>query len=166
MKVHGQPALGTSRCSSAGFSLVEALMVLTLLGLMAALVIDSGRRQLAAVKVESAARRLGTLLEHSRERAEGSRQPLDLPLHGEEGLEARVREGDASLQLDHTLPPLLRFTANGLAIDGGTAVIGSAGTDLRRCLVMSPPLGIVRVGRYQGDPGTLASDACLPDPSL
>lgn len=141
-------------------------MVLTLLGLMAALVIDSGRRQLAAVKVESAARRLGTLLEHSRERAEDRRQPLDLPLHGEEGLEARVLQGDSSLRLHHSLPSQLRFTANGLAIDGGTVVIGSAGTDLRRCLVMSPPLGIVRVGRYHGDPGALASDACLPDASL
>lgn len=154
------------RPGNGGFSLVEALMVLTLLALMALLVIDSGRRQLAAVKVEAAARRLGTLLEQSRERAEASRQPLDLPLLGQEGLEQQVLEGDGSLLLDHNLPSRLRFTANGLAIDGGTVVIGSAGTDLRRCLVMSPPLGIVRVGRYQGDPGALASGACLPDPSL
>lgn len=166
MRGLNRPRFGTTGPLTAGFSLVEALVVLTLLGLMAVLVIDSGRRQLAAVKVESAARRLGTLLERSRERAEGSRQPLDLPLHGEEGLEAQVLEGDASLQLDHNLPSQLRFTANGLAIDGGTVVIGSAGTDLRRCLVMSPPLGIVRVGRYRGDPGAPASNACLPDPSL
>jgi type II secretory pathway pseudopilin PulG len=147
--------------------LVELLVALTLLSLLALLVIDSGRRQLAAVKVEAAARRLGTLLERSRDRAEQADSPLVLPLQGEGGLEAVVLEGDAGLALHHTLPSQLRFTANGLVIDGGTAVVSAVGTDLRRCLVMSLPLGIVRVGRYDGDPAAgPSSSLCRPDPTL
>ncbi|SBO43203.1 prepilin-type N-terminal cleavage/methylation domain-containing protein [Cyanobium sp. NIES-981] len=150
-----------------GFSLVELLVALALLTLLALLVIDSGRRQLASGRVEAAARRLGSLLERSRDLATVAGTPLALPLQGEEGLEAAVLEGDTTLALHHTLPSQLRFTANGLVIDGGTAVVSGSGTDLRRCLVIGLPLGIVRVGRYAGDPGAgPSSSLCRPDPSL
>jgi type II secretory pathway pseudopilin PulG len=146
---------------------VELLVTLSVLSLLTLLVVDSGRRHLAAVKVEAAARRLGTLLERSRDRAELAGSPLVLPLRGEGGLEEEVLQGDGSLALHHTLPSQLRFTANGLVIDGGTAVVSAAGTDLRRCLVMSLPLGIVRVGRYDGDPAAgPSSSLCRPDPHL
>ena len=52
----------------------------------------------------------------------------------------------------HNFPATLRFTANGLAIDGGVVVLSKAGTGLRRCLVMALPLGLVRLGRYDADP--------------
>ncbi|EDY38320.1 hypothetical protein CPCC7001_1199 [Cyanobium sp. PCC 7001] len=146
---------------------MEVLVGVTLLALLASLVIDSGRRQLAAVKVEAAARRLGTLLERTRDRAEQAGSPLVLPLQGEGGLEEEVLEGDVSLALDHNMPSELRFTANGLVIDGGTAVVSATGTDLRRCLVMSLPLGIVRAGRYEGDPAAgPSSSLCRPDRQL
>jgi prepilin-type N-terminal cleavage/methylation domain-containing protein len=150
-----------------GFSLVELLVSLALLTLLTLLVVDSGRSHLAAVKVEAAARRLGTLLERSRDRAERAGTALLLPLQGEGGVEEQVLEGDGALAMHHNLPPQLRFTANGLVIDGGTAVVSAMGTDLRRCLVMSLPLGIVRVGRYTGDPAAgPSSSLCRPDPHL
>ena len=75
--------------------------------------------------------------------------------------------GNEQLQLRHNLPAELRFTANGLLIDGGTVVIGAAGTALKRCLVVALPLGVVRIGRYGGRDGdALSSAACLPDPGL
>ena len=52
----------------------------------------------------------------------------------------------------HNFPATLRFTANGLAIDGGVVVLSKAGTGLRRCLVLALPLGLVRLGRYDADP--------------
>ncbi len=64
-------------------------------------------------------------------------------------------------------PAALRFSSNGLVIDGGTVVLASAGTLLRRCLVIALPLGLVRLGRYAGPDGGLAeSAACEPDPLL
>lgn len=54
------------------------------------------------------------------------------------------------VQLSHNFPAVLRFSRNGLVLDGGTAVLQASGTAVQRCLVMSPPLGITRVGRYLG----------------
>ena len=64
----------------------------------------------------------------------------------------------------------MRFAANGLTLDGGTVVLGSLHSPYRRCLVISLPLGVSRVGRYDGDPLDpaigLSSSRCLPDEAL
>ena len=52
----------------------------------------------------------------------------------------------------HNFPATLRFSANGLVIDGGVVVLSKAGTGLQRCLVLALPLGLVRLGRYDADP--------------
>ncbi|MFQ6537787.1 MULTISPECIES: hypothetical protein [Aphanothece] len=157
----------TSSGQVAGYTLVEALLAVAILALMAALVLGTGRQQLAAGRVEAAARRLGSELERSRQQAERSGTPLLRALEGPGGLVEEIRSGDASLELHHNLPAQLRFTANGLVIDGGTVVISSPGTTLRRCLVMALPLGFTRVGRYGADPGAgLSSSLCRPDPTL
>ena len=49
----------------------------------------------------------------------------------------------------HNFPELLRFTANGLVPDGGTAVLSAAAHPSQRCLVMSLPLGITRLGQFR-----------------
>ena len=66
-------------------------------------------------------------------------------LDAEEGLDP------AGVRVEHTLPSLVRFSSNGLVLDGGTLVVRSEGTELARCLVISPPLGVVRLGRYEAD---------------
>jgi hypothetical protein len=67
----------------------------------------------------------------------------------------------------HNLPAVVRVSSTGLVLDGGTAVLGMRGTALRRCWVMALPLGIVRVGRYGGNPSQgLDSSLCVVDGSL
>ena len=69
--------------------------------------------------------------------------------------------------LSTNLPPLLRFTANGLLLDGGIAVLSHTRLAKARCLVVSLPLGVSRIGFYQAplpsDGGRLVSSRCLPD---
>ncbi|MFL0790971.1 MAG: hypothetical protein AB8E87_12215, partial [Prochlorococcus sp.] len=62
-------------------------------------------------------------------------------------------------------------------IDAGLVVLSRPGSAYRRCLVISLPLGITRIGRYTGDASSvdpaadpaadreagLRSFACLPD---
>jgi len=74
-----------------------------------------------------------------------------------ESLKEPIAAGD--VRLNHNFPAVLRFSSNGLVLDGGTAVLQAAGTSLQRCLVMALPLGITRLGRYLGG-------RCEPDPSL
>jgi hypothetical protein len=74
-----------------------------------------------------------------------------------ESLKEPIAAGE--VQLVHNFPAVLRFSSNGLVLDGGTAVLSSSGTTLQRCLVMALPLGITRLGRYR-------NGGCQPDPSL
>lgn len=166
-----------------GFTLIEALMVLSLLGLLMGLGLHWSQEQWARLRVEMAARRLMVGLERGRDAAERSGDACALVLDGAKGwvgkstnaaracvgADTPLHEGlwPASLQLAHTFAGPVEFTVNGLAIDGGTVVVGSEGTELVRCLVMSPPLGITRLGRYVGKAmASPNSDGCMPDPLL
>lgn len=164
-----------------GMTLPELLLVVLLLGLMAAVSSAGVGRSLARTRVEAAARQLAVGLEQARSAAEASGSPCALLL-GERGWSeptaAEVttelapcviseRRLPLGLQLSHNLPSALRISSNGLVLDGGTVVIGAAGTDLRRCLVVSLPLGVVRIGRSAAAVGAPPrSNACVVDPSL
>lgn len=163
-------------------SMPELLVVMALLTLMAGLGLGESANQLARLQVEVAARRLAMGLERGRDAAQRTGVPCALEL-GPSGWRGAAGDGaDACIGVDtaldegllrgdlllgHTFPGPVRFAVNGLTIDGGTAVVGAAGTDLVRCLVMAPPLGVVRLGRYAG-PITAQPRAgsCRPDPAL
>jgi len=170
---------------TAGFSLPEALVAVALLGLLASLGTVGTQRQLARMRVEAAIRRVASGIEAGRAAALRRGRPCGLTL-SEEGWETlaggeligcaeaarSLSEGVAAgeVQLSHTLPEEVRFSANGLVLDGGTVVVAAPGTELRRCLVMALPLGVVRLGRYGGEGGgegggAPSAEACQPDPA-
>ena len=74
------------------------------------------------------------------------------------------------IELNTNLPPVLRFTANGLLLDGGIAVLRHQRLAKARCLVVSLPLGVSRIGSYQAplpsNGERLISSRCLPDVAL
>ena len=166
-----------SGCS--GFSQAELLVALAVLGLLLVLGVSSGHSSLARMRVEAASRRLGLGLEAARQQAQRQGQPCALelgpagwrePSGGSlAGCDEVLADGDGAeesggVELRHNLPAALRFSSNGLVLDGGTVVVSAPGTALRRCLVMSLPLGVVRLGRYEGAAGAaLSSSACVAD---
>ncbi|MEB3263435.1 MAG: GspH/FimT family protein [Synechococcus sp.] len=170
------------RWAGAGFSAAELLVVVAVLLLLAALAVGGARTSLATLRVESAARRVLLGLSEGRASAERSGEPCGLSLTPEGWLEPAggslpaCREGridlteavdHGPLQVQDNLPAVVRFSSNGLVLDGGTVVLAAEGTDLRRCLVLGLPLGIVRLGRYGAEPDQPPnSQACLPDPAL
>jgi prepilin-type N-terminal cleavage/methylation domain-containing protein len=160
--------------SSHGFTLPELLVAAAVMGLLAVLAMGASRAPLAQLKVESASRRLLIGLEQGRAAARrrgeacalqlgpaGWRAPATAALPAcladlqplEEGL------GDGGVQLEHNLPAAVRFSSNGLVLDGGTVLVSAPGSALTRCLVVSLPLGVVRLGRFQ-------QGSCLPDRAL
>lgn len=162
------------RPREAAFSLPELVIVAMLLGGMAVLGLRQGAESLARERVESASRRIALGLERGRLAAVRSGRPCALTLGEDswqapsgaslpacEGLDLPAGEGiDAGVvRLEHNLPPLVRFSSNGLVLDGGTVRIAADGTALERCLVMALPLGVVRLGRWQ-------EQSCQVDPSL
>jgi hypothetical protein len=54
---------------------------------------------------------------------------------------------ESGVEVSHNLPDPVRFSANGLVLDGGTVWLRSQGTPLVKCVVVSLPLGVTRVGR-------------------
>jgi prepilin-type N-terminal cleavage/methylation domain-containing protein len=168
-----------------GFSLAELLVAVSVLGLLASLAFDSGQSSLARMRVETTSRRLGWGLEQARQQAlrqgqpcalelgpSGWRQPSGGSLSGcgeavGSGAGAGLAGEAVGVAIDSNLPAALRFSSNGLVLDGGTVVISATGTELRRCLVVSLPLGVVRLGRYEGPQGNApSSSACRAEEAL
>lgn len=162
-----------------GFSLPELLVAVAVIGVLAGLSLNSGVEALARQRLEHASRKLLQGLERARAEAQRHGQPCGLALHADgwappvaASLPACLPSSSSwrgplergSVQLAHNLPSLLRFSSNGLLLDGGTLVLSTAGTPLKRCLVIGLPLGVVRLGRYTAEPAQLInSGACLPD---
>jgi len=153
---------------------VELLVTLAVLMLLAGLAMSYGSAGLARLRVEMASRRVLLGLEEGRNAALRNGQACGLQL-GDNGWQAPasnslapcpgvnvplVEGSDVSLvEVEHNLPNTVRFTSNGLVLDGGTVVVRSDGTELERCVVVSLPLGVTRVGR-------MASGSCQRDLSL
>jgi prepilin-type N-terminal cleavage/methylation domain-containing protein len=159
---------------ASGFSLVELLVGVAILGLLAALGWGGGAESLARQRLEAATRRLDQGIQRGRAEAQRMGRPCGMSLQTEgwapptggvmspclqtlDSLKDPIAAGE--VQLSHNFPAVLRFSSNGLVLDGGTAVLQAVGTSLQRCLVMALPLGITRLGRYQ-------AGRCEPDPSL
>ena len=168
--------------SEGGSTLPELLTTAAWLALLAGLALQAGCESLARQRLEVAARRLAQGIERGRAEALQRGEPCGLSL-SEQGWQPpatdslnpcrttvmELAEGveSGSVSLSHNLPEVLRFSSNGLVLDGGTVVLTSSGTALRRCLVMALPLGIVRLGRYGGGPSSAPdSNLCLPDSTL
>jgi len=164
-----------------GLSLVEVLIAAGIMAILAGIAYGTGGDAVARQRLESATRRLGIGIDRGRLAALRSAQPCSLSL-GPGGWQAPfdgsavcagapmgLGEGvaDGEVQVRHNFPEALRFSSNGLVLDGGTVVLSTKGTPLQRCLVMALPLGIVRVGRYGANPAAgPRAEACTPDPQL
>ena len=170
-------------------SLIEQLIVVSLLGILASVPIVTGGSDRDQLQLDASARRLQVGLARARSVArreqiacgfslseEGFRAPdqgnlpASLPACPGIGLALQEELEQGPIVLSTNLPPLLRFTANGLLLDGGIAVLSHQRLAKARCLVVSLPLGVSRIGSYQ-DPlpsngGRLLSSRCLPDAAL
>ena len=168
---------GSSRTRPNGFSLVECLVVVALLGILATLAIPSSSAVQRRLELDRGLRRLRVGLDQGRMAAERDRQPCALhlsatgwqpPLAGDlpacRGVVTPLVEtGAGELELRSNLPDAVRFSTNGLVLDGGLVVLAHPSHAQALCLVIGLPLGISRTGVYQGDPGGFLSSAlCLP----
>jgi len=113
------------RRRQSGFTLLEMIVVLVILGLMLTLVITRGPMHSARLDTEAAARELAGTLRLARGRAIAQNQPISVELapHGYQvsGLAAHTIPGDVAI----TGNPEIRFAPDGSS-SGGTVVVQSA----------------------------------------
>ena len=76
--------------------------------------------------------------------------PGELPPCSGMGLSLQEALEQGPIQVHTNLPDVIRVSANGLLLDGGTTVISHERVARSLCLVVSLPLGVSRVGIYQG----------------
>jgi len=155
---------GRAERQAAGLTVAELLVTVAVLALLAGLAIASGRRWLAQQQLESATRLVLAGLDQGRAQAGRLGRPCAIAL-SQQGWQApnggglpsclaqplplQEGVGGGPVELNHNLPAALRFSSNGLLLDGGTVVLAVAGTPLQRCVVVALPLGITRVGQWK-----------------
>ncbi|WP_413743509.1 prepilin-type N-terminal cleavage/methylation domain-containing protein [Synechococcus sp. MIT S9451] len=168
----------THRSCDGGFSLLECLLAITLLAILSSVVVvhtggDRARQQLAV-----AAQRLQVAIDRGRLSAMHRQQACALRLtdvglqpDGAGALPSCPSSGAAlvdplttsGVSLHTNVSGLLRFSANGLLLDGGLVVFSHPASQHRPCVVVSLPLGVTRQGVYGADPAAqLSSSHCLP----
>ena len=163
--------------AAGGFSLLESLVTVVIVGILATTALATPGRDRERLALEVGLRRLRTGLDRGRMAAERQAEPCGLalsqggwqaPASGAlascRGAGMTLAELDSSpLQLQSNLPEMLRFTANGLLLDGGLVVLSHPRASHRLCMVIGLPLGITRSGIYQADPSVaLRSSHCRP----
>ena len=161
-----------------GFSLAELMVVIAIVGILASAAMAHSSLDREHVQLTTALRRLQIGLDRGRMAAERNGQPCGMrltsegwqpPITGElrpcpAAATTLVELGASSLELHSNLPDTVRFSSNGLVLDGGLVVLGHRRLSHRRCLVIGLPLGISRSGTYDGDPAdTFSSRRCKPD---
>ena len=167
-------------------SLIEQLIVVSLVGMLASIPVVTGRGDRDQLQLDASARRLQVGLDRARSIARREQTACGLSLSEEgfvapdegiqpgaiptcPGMRMALQEGfeQGPVALNTNLPPVLRFTANGLLLDGGIVVLSHQRLAQARCLVVSLPLGVSRIGSYQtplpSNGGRLLSSRCLPD---
>ena len=160
-----------------GFSLLELLVTVVIVGILATTALAHPGRDRERLALEVGLRRLRTGLDRGRMAAERHAEPCGLALSQggwqppTSGALASCRGagmdlaelGSSPLQLHSNLPEMLRFTANGLLLDGGLVVLSHPRVPQRLCMVIGLPLGITRTGIYQADPAVaFSSSHCRP----
>ena len=161
-----------------GFTLVECLVAVAVTGILAATAIANPVSVQHRLELEGGLRRIRVGLDRGRMAAQRHHQPCGLALTAEgwqqpssdalppvhPRLGTTVAEvGPPSLQLRSNLPDPVRFSANGLVLDGGLVVLRHPRLQQPLCLVIGLPLGITRTGVYSGSADDrLSSALCRP----
>ena len=158
------------RRANAGFSLVELMVTVAVVGIIASLSTPNSATERDRLQLDAAVRRLQLGLERARLAARRAQQACGISLARDSweqpeqqhvpaalvscsgvGLALQEAFEQGPIRVHTNLPDVIRVSANGLLLDGGTTVISHERVARSLCLVVSLPLGVSRVGVYQGE---------------
>ena len=161
-----------------GFSLPELLVAGAVLALLSSVALVHAGRDRARQQLQQLAQQFQVAVDRGRLAAQRQHRACAIALLASDpplgrsalppcpgvgpllGLQQRIGSG---VDWHTNLPEQLRFSSNGLVLDGGLLVFSHPASNLRPCVVLSLPLGVTRQGVYELDPSQeLSSSHCLP----
>ena len=161
-----------------GFSLTELLVAGAVLALLSSVALVHAGSDRARQQLQQAAQQFQVAIDRGRLAAQRQHRACAIALRASEpplgkpsmpacpgvGHLFGPQQRRGSGVVWHTnLPEQLRFSSNGLVLDGGLVVFSHPASQLRPCVVLSLPLGVTRQGVYELDPlQELSSARCLP----
>ena len=149
---------------------MELMVTVAVVGIIASLVVPDAASDRDRLQLDATARRLQLGLERARLAARRTQQACGISLARDAweqpeqqdlqgsltpcsgvGLALQEAFDQGAIRVHTNLPEVIRVSANGLLLDGGTTVLSHERLARSLCLVVSLPLGVSRVGVYQGD---------------
>ena len=159
-----------------GFTLIEILSAVIVLGVVAAIVSPNLLKLMNATRVKDGIAKLEGGIKDGQKQAMrlGKRCQVSIDTTNKRVTAQTVeatpencllsnRELDDNVLIS-TNDPVITFSSKGTPDNTNQSVYVvymTDGTDEQRCLVVSTGLGIVRSGRYNGDPTTLNGNNCV-----
>lgn len=159
----------SARRNSQGFTLIEILVIIAIIGILTAIATPSFFSLLSKKKVDGALAKVQGSLQETQTEAirksrtctvsvpDGNNVTLTSP---NQCLITGSRMLDKEVVISSNLPPASRqvtFSFRGNTINSATIVLyKSDGSGQRRCLVISNGIGLIRTGTYTGSTASIA----------
>lgn len=163
-----------ARHSNQGFTLIETLIILIIIGVLAAIAAPSFLGMLNRNKVNNALNQVRGALQEAQREAIRKSKPCTVTVN----TTTKKVTGTCLVTGERTLPDgveiatttninnnPIEFSYKGTItlIDAGTVVLFNSNIQQKRCLVISKPLAIIRVGNYSGSTSagsTISHSSC------
>lgn len=156
-----------------GFSLIEGLVVVVLVGVLAAIGTPSLVGWLNNSAVKQAANDVqGAFLEASRlsrknnnpcsvEKRTVPGEPDRILIFSSNGCLLSNRKLPKGVQMTSNISDAIKFEADGKSLIERIVVLYKENSASRKCVFISPPLPIIRIGNYNGSVSSIDKNKCL-----
>ena len=155
-----------------GFTLIETIIVLIILGIVAAISMPNFFALLNRYQVNNALEQLLGGIRETQQRAMSQRRLCRINIDtgtntltaNPNGCLLNTRNIDDNINIRTNIPgstPNITFSSKGTTTRMGTIVLSSDNTQLQKCFVISLGLGIMRTGDYTGErTGSVSASKC------
>jgi prepilin-type N-terminal cleavage/methylation domain-containing protein len=158
------------RRSPAGFTLIETMTVLLMVGIMAAIGVPSLLGFLAQAKINSAFSRLDGLLKLTQREAVKKSKTCTFSLPNNDTKDSVISStcsvtgsetlDDVIIKYNRVTSKKVSFSYRGHTSSTRTIVVYSNDTNYKRCLVISNGIGMMRKGKYTGSLTNIVAEDC------
>lgn len=163
--------LSNARNKNQGFTLIETLIILVIIGILSAIAAPSFLSMYKRNKVNDALIQVQGALQEAQRQAIRNNKSCTVTIDTTNKKVTapclvtgdRILDSSISIATNETS---IQFSIKGTITlaDAGTVVLSNPDTSKKSCLVISSPLGIMRTGEYSGSTSPISKNNCTTSP--